>query len=370
MPMEVRCMNRSYLNRKKEESMRKQRLAVIACMSVALLVFTFAAAGAQTKEGWPKTVSIGVPSVGSSPYIVYAGLGEMMRKHLGVTGTAEAVGGSTSIVALMSRGQLLFGQISTDTLYDAVRGVKNYKGKKVELRQITPGIAFAMYFFVRANAGITKPEDVRGKRFLCYSPTASIMTLMGGLLLESVGMTKKDVVAMPVISQPDAVRALTDNTADGFIHAGSPVSPVSNFAEMANGIDVRLVPITDQQQKFMVKKSNGVLTPSEIAGGQYKGNPNPVRTVAYDCPFVVVSGIPEGLIYEVTKLIYGKKYRSEFLGLHPAAKAFFDLKRLEAEPPLTPYHAGAIKFYKELGVWTKKMDEYQKAVLKEVGAKE
>jgi len=350
--------------------MKRQKLVAIVLMSVTLLVFTFAAAGAQTKEGWPKTISIGVPSVGSSPYIVYAGLGEMMRKHLGVTGTAEAVGGSTSIVALMSRGQLQFGQVSTDTLYDAVRGVKNYKGKKVELRQITPGIAFAMYFFVRSNAGITKPEEVRGKRLLCYSPTASIMTLMGGLLLESVGMTKKDVIAMPVISQPDAVRALTDNTADGFIHAGSPVSPVSSFAEMANSIDARLVPITEQQQKFMVKKSNGILTPSEIAGGQYKGNPNPTRTVAFDVPLVTMPSMPESLVYEMTKLIYGKKYRNEFLGLHPAAKAFFDVKRLEAEPPLTPYHAGAIRFYKELGVWTKKMDEYQRAVLKELGAKE
>ena len=349
--------------------MKRQKLVAIVLMSVTLLVFTFAAAGAQSKEGWPKSVSIGVPSVGSGPYITYAGLGEMIRKYLKVTATAEAVGGSTSIVALIGKKKLQLGQVSTDTLYEVVRGVESYKGKKMDLRQITPGIAFAMYFFVRSDPGITKPEDMRGKRFLCYSPTASIMTLMGGLLLESVGMTRKDVIAMPVVSQPDAVRALTDNTADGFVHAGSPVSPVSSFAEMANSIAVRLIPITEQQQKFMVTRSKGVLTRSEIRGGQYKGNPNPTRTIAFDVPLVTMPGTPESLVYEVTKLIYGKEHRQEFTGLHPAANTF-TIDRLEKEPPLTPYHKGAIKFYKETGAWTKKMEDYQAKVLKELGLKE
>jgi uncharacterized protein len=349
--------------------MRKKNLVATSLVVVTLLVFAVTVANAQTREGWPKATSIGVPSVGSSPYMVYAGLGEMMRKYLNVTGTAEAVGGSTTIAALMGKKKIQFAQVSTDVLYEAPRGIGAYKGKKLELRQISPGITFAMFFFARADSGIKKPEDIRGKRFVVYSPTSAAITLMGDLLLKSMGMTRKDLVAMPSISQPDAVRSVTDHSAEGFIHAGSPLSPVSNFAEMANSIEVKLIPITKEQQKFIVAQSKGVLIPSEIKGGNYKGNPDPVRSVAYDCPFITLPEMPEDLVYEITKLMYGKEHRNEFVALHPAAQTFV-VARLEQDPPLVPYHKGAIKFYKTLGVWTKKMEEYQKNLLKELGVKE
>ena len=262
-----------------------------------------------------------------------------------------------------------FGQISTDSLYEAVRGIEAYKGKKVDFRQLTPGIAFTMHFFARADSGIKKAEDVKGKRLLCYSPTASIMTLMGGLVLESVGLTRKDVIAMPVVSQPDAARALTDHTADAFIHSGSAVSPVSTYAEMSNSIDVRLIPLTEAQQKYIVSHSKGVLSPSELPANHYKGTPNVTRSVAFDVPLVCLPEMPEDFIYEVTKLMYGKERRNEFTGLHGAAKTF-RVERLEQEPPLTPYHKGSVRFYKELGVWTNKMEEYQARVLKELGLSE
>jgi len=158
----------------------------------------------------------------------------MMRKHINVGGTAEAVAGSTSILSLMIRKKLQFAQVSTDVNYYSTRGLGSYKDKKTDIRQICPGISIAMFFFVRANSAIKRPEDMRGKRILVYSPTSAPVTLYADMLLKSIGLTRKDVIAMLIIGQPEGVRALTDGTAEGFIWAGSPLAPVSAFAEMAN----------------------------------------------------------------------------------------------------------------------------------------
>jgi len=57
----------------------------------------------------------------------------------------------------------------------------------------------------------------------------------------------------------------------------------------------------------------------------------------------------------------------EFGSYHPVCKKF----RPESVKRVTgcAYHPGAIKYYKEIGIWTKELDERQAKLLAEIGAK-
>jgi TRAP-type uncharacterized transport system substrate-binding protein len=63
----------------------------------------------------------------------------------------------------------------------------------------------------------------------------------------------------------------------------------------------------------------------------------------------------------LTKAIW--EHNAELLK-KPGLMAWKTEKFLSTEQGI-PYHPGAIKFYKEIGVWTKEMDKFQKAALKE-----
>jgi TRAP-type uncharacterized transport system substrate-binding protein len=61
--------------------------------------------------------------------------------------------------------------------------------------------------------------------------------------------------------------------------------------------------------------------------------------------------------------LYDKPGRFEVV--HPVWGRF-DIKSATA-PRLVPYHAGAVKYYKEKGVWDSGVDKWQKEMLQKAG---
>ncbi|MGI5883112.1 MAG: TAXI family TRAP transporter solute-binding subunit, partial [Dethiobacteria bacterium] len=52
----------------------------------------------------------------------------------------------------------------------------------------------------------------------------------------------------------------------------------------------------------------------------------------------------------------------ELSGIHPRLKEW-TIDRFVSEQATLPYHPGAIKFYKDKGVWTEEMDALQESLL-------
>jgi TRAP-type uncharacterized transport system substrate-binding protein len=64
-------------------------------------------------------------------------------------------------------------------------------------------------------------------------------------------------------------------------------------------------------------------------------------------------------VYQVTKAIFDNL--PDWTGVHPLARQWSLKKALQIN--VAPYHEGAIRYYKEKGVWTAAMDAKQKALL-------
>ena len=60
------------------------------------------------------------------------------------------------------------------------------------------------------------------------------------------------------------------------------------------------------------------------------------------------AGVDEDIVYRVTKTIY--ENRDKVVKIHPAGKAINEKNAVRQTG--TPFHPGAIKFYKEIGIWS------------------
>ena len=72
----------------------------------------------------------------------------------------------------------------------------------------------------------------------------------------------------------------------------------------------------------------------------------------------------EDLVYKVMKVIFN--HVDELLPVHPILRVWVE-NPLSMNPVL-PYHAGAIKYYKEKRMWTEALENRQKQLLVELGA--
>jgi hypothetical protein len=57
--------------------------------------------------------------------------------------------------------------------------------------------------------------------------------------------------------------------------------------------------------------------------------------------------MPELLAYEITRILFQR--RSELIAIHPEASNLALQSAIEGSP--APFHPGAVRYYKEQGVW-------------------
>jgi TRAP-type uncharacterized transport system substrate-binding protein len=82
--------------------------------------------------------------------------------------------------------------------------------------------------------------------------------------------------------------------------------------------------------------------------------------VAYDTYLVTSKAVPDDVVEAVVKAIWDRV--EELHPVHPLLKERTRDRFVDPEPTL-PYHPGAIRYYKEKGVWSAAMDQVQQKAL-------
>ena len=70
----------------------------------------------------------------------------------------------------------------------------------------------------------------------------------------------------------------------------------------------------------------------------------------------------EEAVYQITKALW--QYADELTPIHPLLKNW--KKAMVYEGAIFPYHPGAVRFYKEAGVWTDQIENIQKKLLSQL----
>ena len=100
---------------------------------------------------------------------------------------------------------------------------------------------------------------------------------------------------------------------------------------------------------------------AKVPGGLFIGVPEDQYLMHVDVILIATESMSEAAVYEITKVLWE---HNDELVKRPGLMEW-KRERFVTKEPGIPYHNGAVKFYKEKGLWSKDMEEFQKTALAE-----
>lgn len=318
-------------------------LPIRSLIVAAFAASTFAAAPASAAEQF---ITIGTGGVTGVYYAVGGSICRLMNKTRADTGircSTESTGGSVFNVNAIHTGDLDFGMAQSDVQFQAYNGVGNFEGKKVgELRAVFSVHPEPFTVLARADSGVTKFEDFKGKRFNIGNPGSGTRASME-MLLAQMGWTDADFSLAAELKADEQGSALCDNKIDGFFYGvGHPSAAIQDPTTQCNA---KLIPLDGPAVDALVAKYP-YYSYATIPGGMYNANPNPTKTYGVRATLVTSAKTPDNVVYNLVKSVF--ENFDEFKKLHPAFANLDPAEMIKAGLS-APLHPGAIKYYKERG---------------------
>lgn len=259
-----------------------------------------------------------------------------------LSATAETGNASVANAKLLGKGDIESAFVAADILDAAYNGRAQFDGQPVEnIRALGSLYPETVQLVTRTDSKIAQFADLKGKSVSSGSPGSGQWQLLGDLLKAS-GLTRDDIKE-DHSSFSQSVEKLKDgNLVASLITAGTPTSSVT---ELANGHSVTIVPLAGENVDALLKKQP-YYAKFTLPANTYKGQAEPVDTIAVRAIWATHADLPDDIAYAVVKALYEN---TETLGkVHPKGKEI-DLKSA-LESISVPLHPGAEKFYREKGL--------------------
>ncbi|MBW1848196.1 MAG: TAXI family TRAP transporter solute-binding subunit [Deltaproteobacteria bacterium] len=317
--------------------------AIILAVSIVIIVPGNASA--------IKFLSFGTGSPAGTYYFLGAGFASIINKNVkGVRVTAESTAASTENARYLIRGKMDMGLASMGTL----NGLKKQGMDVDKVRLVAVGHTSDTHWIVRKDSPIKSCSDFKGK-VIGVGPAGSATLNIWSKkhLAAGFGITLEDIKPK-YIAFHEITRGIRDNTIDaGLIAAGYPIAAVM---ELARDIPIRLLEIEPEAIKKMQAKYPNV-TPFVFPAGTYNGIDKDVPTYVVPQMWLCSADLSKDLVYKIIKAVYDNS--EERNAIHPMAKKYTIENAFRGSKSVpVGYHPGAIKYYKEKGIWDK-MAQYQ-----------
>jgi TRAP transporter TAXI family solute receptor len=312
----------------------------LKCLGVAAVV-AVSSAPAQAQQFF----RIGTGGTAGTYYPV----GGMIANEVSVPGklvaSAVATNGSVANVNGIVGGSLESGFSQSDVAYWAYSGTGTFEGKPkaTDLRLIATLYPESIHLVVRKGSGIKSVKDLRGKRVSLDEPGSGTLVDVR-MILGAFGMTDKDVKA-EYMKPNQAGDKMKDGGLDAFFFVGgAPAGAIAELASSGSGIELVSIegPEIDKlrsQQRFF--------TPDVIPAETYKGI-GEVKTISVNAQWITSAKQSEAVVYEITKALYSDKTQAALAAGH--AKGKLITRQNAVTGAGIPFHPGAEKYYKEVGL--------------------
>lgn len=293
-----------------------------------------------------KFVTVGTGGVTGVYYAVGGAVCRLMNKDRATTGircSVESTGGSVFNVNAIKSGELEFGLAQSDVQYNAAKGEAAFKDKAdADLRAVFSVHPEPFTVLARKEAGVTKFDDFKGKRFNVGNPGSGTRASMEQLL-SKLGWKLSDFSLAAELKADEQGTALCDNKIDGFYYGvGHPSAAIQ---DPTTACGAKLISVAGPAVDALLKEYP-YYAKATIPGGMYANNPNPTETYGVLATVVSSAKVPDATVYAMTKAVF--ENFEEFKKLHPAF-ANLDPKKMIKDGLSAPLHAGAVKYYKEKG---------------------
>lgn len=257
---------------------------------------------------------------------------------------AQSLAGEYAVEA----GNAEFGMgNSFDTTF-FVTGTGEYEGHGVQknIRLVAAVLPYRVAMFVRADSPIKSLADLKGKRVSSGFDSQKTIGRIIAAHLANAGLSYNDVEG---VLSPNVKRAADDfiggKTDVLFFALGS--AAVKQAAATVGGL--RVLPIDDSPAAL--ERMQQVLPGSYVSkvapAPGLDGISAPTNVVAFDMALFTNQKVSEDVAYAVTKALHDNK--SALTAIFKPF-ALFDPNHMATAIKDVPFHPGALKYYKEIGI--------------------
>lgn len=308
----------------------------------AALAATLAFAGAAQAQQFFR---IGTGGTAGTYYPVGGMIANAVSQPGKLVATAQATNGSLANVNGIASSSMEAGFSQSDVATWAYTGTGAFEGKPkvTDLRMIANLYPESIHIVVKKGSGIKSVADLKGKRVALDEPGSGTL-INARMVLAAYGVKESDI--KPEYIKPNqAGDKLKDGALDAFFFVGgSPAGAITELASSGTGIE--LVPLSGPQAEAL-RKSSPWFAVDTIAANTYK-DVAAVQTLAVGAQMVTSAKIDAETVYQVTKAMYSEAAQKTLQAGH--AKGKFITKENAVLGVGIPFHPGAERFYKEVGL--------------------
>lgn len=301
--------------------------------------------GAGASGTGRRFLSIGTAPPGGAFFVVGSAIAEVVGSHTAKEGwqiTAEATKGTQENLRRLDRGELEFALANAAITFFAVRGEGKWEKEYLvrAVMTLAPNVAL---FITPEASGIRSIADLKGKRVV-VGPAGAGFEHFVGPILAAHGITYDDFSPLND-TQAGAVALLSDGSADAAFLGGAV--PTASITQACATREIHFIPFADDAKSRLIEQYE-FFDRRTIPAGTYKGQAEAFDGLNVGSMILVTSAnVDEGTVYRFTKTLF--EQAAEVAEKHPAGKAINPANAIRDTG--TPFHPGAIRYYREKGIW-------------------
>ena len=297
------------------------------------------------KQGKRQFLSIGTAPPGGAFFVVGGAIAQVVSENVGDLNwevTTEATKGTQENIRRISRGELEFALANAAISYFAVRGDGAWKREQPirAVMTLAPNVAL---FITPKSSGVTRIADLKGKRVV-VGPAGAGFEYFLKPILAAHDVTYKDFTPLNN-TQAGAVNMLADGSAAAAFLGGAV--PTASITQAVSSQNILFVPFDAEAKQDLIKEYPFFET-ATIPAETYRNQDKPFDGMNVGAMHLITStDQSEESVYQFTKILY--ENRADVVKKHPAGKAI-NPKNIVKDTGTT-FHPGAIRYYKEIGIW-------------------
>lgn len=321
-------------------------VSVILCLMLAAV---FAAPAAAGDVKLPKTMLWSCYDVGSTGYVHASAMADALLKKYGVRTRLLPSGTSIGRIMPLTANRVQVGWLATEAFF-AAQGTYDFASYEWGPQDVRTILAHPTAHAVITTkvSGIKTLKDLKGKR-VSYIPGNPSLNVKMEAYLAFAGLTWDDVEKVEFPSYGATGKGLIAGKVDA-ITGTVTASLIYELESTPKGAYYPPFDPNDKAAWARMLKIAPFLKPYRETIGAGLSEENPAQLVQYRYPVgTVYADADPDLVYNLVKAL--DETFDIYKDAHPTMP-FWKAKLAGVPPADAPFHDGAIKYFKEIGIWT------------------
>lgn len=313
---------------------------------VLILPFMLSCGAEQEEAVSPSVVTLALSTAGGSWFAIGGVLAQVITDAVpGVRGIGEGTGGAVENVRLVGTGQSDIGFVILKIAQNGYRGEAPFGQAFPDLRMLLANFQIGqLHLVVLEDSPLESVCDLKGVQVAVGPPGHGSIPNLREIFSSGCGFTFEEITPV-YLPYNQSLTSLGDRRIDASVLYIAP--PVAALSEFGATHSYRLLPLSSEAREKIIA-SYPYYVDSVIPAGLYEQVTADVPTVGTPNGLVVNANLVDDLVYQIVKAFFENLERIR--KSHPTLMDF----GLEdaARGGLIPFHEGAIRYYREQGVWT------------------